>query len=479
MATFKNIKWVLWGSLLFITLNAIFIYNEFYLFSLLPFVVLLGMAAFLSLDKLLLVLVFFVPVSIPLSELVPGLPIDMFIPTEPLLAGLLLLFILKLLFEKQFDRRILLHPVSMVIYFYLAWMFITSIASTMPVVSLKMFLSRVWFIVTFYFLATQLFRETKNGKYYYLLYVYAFAIVIIYALYRHAVYGIFNEKIAHWSANPFYKDHTSYGAMLAFYIPPMIGLSLHRGYTIRMRTLYALLTALLLVGIAFSYSRAAWVSLVGALGVFFIIRFKIKFWIVALATVIMALFVATIGDELMLELKRNKQDSSTEFSDHVKSISNVSTDASNLERLNRWSCAIRMFKEKPFLGWGPGTYMFQYAPFQFAADKTIISTNEGDMGNAHSEYLGPLCEQGVFGALLVLVLMVFTIVTAMKTLKNNQLTAEQRMLLITALLGLVTYYLHGILNNFLDTDKASAPYWGFIALIVAMNVYTKPKQAVV
>ena len=34
-------------------------------------------------------------------------------------------------------------------------------------------------------------------------------------------------------------------------------------------------------------------------------------------------------------------------------------------------------------------------PFQDASDLTIISTNFGDGGNAHSEYLGPLSEQGI------------------------------------------------------------------------------------
>ena len=38
-------------------------------------------------------------------------------------------------------------------------------------------------------------------------------------------------------------------------------------------------------------------------------------------------------------------------------------------------------------------------------------------------------------------------------------------------LGLVTYFTHGMLNNFLDTDKASAPFWGFIAILVAYDVY--------
>ena len=35
-------------------------------------------------------------------------------------------------------------------------------------------------------------------------------------------------------------------------------------------------------------------------------------------------------------------------------------------------------------------------------EKTIISTNAGDLGNAHSEYIGPLAESGLFGMLTVL-----------------------------------------------------------------------------
>jgi hypothetical protein len=40
-----------------------------------------------------------------------------------------------------------------------------------------------------------------------------------------------------------------------------------------------------------------------------------------------------------------------------------------------------------------------------------------------------------------------------------------------ALLGLITYFTHGFLNNFLDTDKLSVPFWGFVAIIVALDVY--------
>jgi hypothetical protein len=38
-------------------------------------------------------------------------------------------------------------------------------------------------------------------------------------------------------------------------------------------------------------------------------------------------------------------------------------------------------------------------------------------------------------------------------------------------LALLSYFFHGILNNFLDTDKASALFWGYIAVIVSYDIY--------
>jgi hypothetical protein len=50
-------------------------------------------------------------------------------------------------------------------------------------------------------------------------------------------------------------------------------------------------------------------------------------------------------------------------------------------------------------------------------------------------------------------------------------------LAISAALGLVTYFTHGVLNNFLDTDKASAPVWGFAALLVALDLQRRKEEA--
>lgn len=476
MKSIKNIWWAYAGVILFIALNTILVSKEFYLFSLAPLVLLLVAGAFLSLDKLLLAVVFMVPLSVPLSEVVKGLPIDMFLPSEPLLAGILLIFIVKILYEKRFDKDILFHPVTIAIYFYLGWTLITSLTSTLPLVSIKFFISKLWFIVAFYFLASQLFRNPQNAKRYVLYYAFAFVIVVFYALARHAFYGIFDEKIAHWSANPFYKDHTSYGALLALYAPLLVGMTFHKGYSTTKRLFYAAISFILLTGLIFSYSRAAWLGLIAAFGVWVLIKLKIKFSLIFFGIAIFTTVIFAFGDNIMQSLERNDQESSTDLAAHVRSISNITSDASNLERLNRWNCAIRMFKEKPLFGWGPGTYMFQYAPFQFSHEKTIISTRKGDAGNAHSEYLGPLSEQGVLGPILFVVIIILTVITGLRAIKNTA-NKELKMLGLFAIVGLFSYYLHGIVNNFLDTDKASVPFWGFSALLVAIDVYHRKQKA--
>ena len=174
-------------------------------------------------------------------------------------------------------------------------------------------------------------------------------------------------------------------------------------------------------------------------------------------------------DSIIIDMQRNKQDSSDNLTEHLESISNVSSDDSNLERLNRWRCALSLFQERPITGWGPGTYQFVYAPFQRSDLKTIISTNNADGGNSHSEYLGPLAEQGVLGAVFILLLLWYASTVGFRLWYKIK-DKDDRNFAVSIYLGLMTYFVHGILNNYLDTDKASAPFWGFLAILVVLDI---------
>jgi O-antigen ligase len=463
-------------SFLFIALNTYLIAKEFFYFSIIPLVLLIVLIAIYALDKLVLITVFVTPLSVQLSDIIKGYDFDLSLPSEPLLIGILLFFILKYLFEGRFDRKILYHPVSIAILLNLVWIFITSITSTMPLVSFKFLTARIWFLLAFYLLATQIFRKIENIQVYTWMYIIPFLIVIGYAWIRHAGYGFFNQQAAHFVVQPFYNDHTSYGAMLAMLVPVLMGfLIIQERVRLIQKVSVWMVMLVIFMAVVFSYTRAAWVSLAGALGVFLIIRFRIKFSYLAILGMLFLAFLYSNRSEIKIKLEQNRQTSSEDLLEHVKSISNVATDASNLERLNRWSCAWRMFKEKPVFGWGPGVYMFQYAPFQLEREKTEISTNAADLGNAHSEYIGPLAESGILGSISFLAIVIYTIITGFRNwtrIRNRKV----RILSLSLLLGLITYYLHGLLNNFLDTDKASALFWAFTAAIVAIDVYHRDTQ---
>ncbi|MCP4310993.1 MAG: hypothetical protein GY790_07005 [Bacteroidetes bacterium] len=468
----KYPKVLLWGILIgFVALNALMLAFEIYYVPLIPAVLLFVALAIVSVDKYLLAIVFFVPLSIPLSFLSEGLAIDMYLPTEPLLAGLLLLYMIKYLLGDRIDIRILRHPVTMAIYFYLAWMFIASLTSSDLLVSLKAFAARLWFIVSFYLIASQLFRKEKNMHTYMWVFIVALTGVIIYTLIHHAQYGFDNQVMAHNVCRPFYKDHTSYGATLGLILPMLVALFIFiRRGDINSRFLMGLLILLVLFATIVSYTRATWLSILASIGVWALIKLKIRFEIVMVGAAILVGLFFSVRTQLMVQMEQNRVESSGELTEHVQSMSNISTDQSNLERINRWSCAIRMFKDKPLFGFGPGTYQFEYGRYQRSYEKTRISTDFGTRGTAHSEYLGPLAEAGVFGLLSLLLVMGTTIYTGIRVYYLSK-RKNIRILSLAALIGLASYYFHGLLNNFLDTDKVSVLFWGYTAMLVAMDVY--------
>ncbi len=455
--------------------NTVAIALEFYFLGLVPVALLGAWLAFYHYDKLIYFVVLATPLSINLEELSIG-GVGIYLPTEPILIGLMLMFFLETIRRNPIDLKILKHPVSIVIFLHLFWLAVTSYTSEMPVVSYKFLTARLWFIIVMYFITAQLFKGNFRAiKTFIWLYLAGLLVVIGYTITIHGING-FSEEAAHWSMNPFYKDHTSYGAILAMYFPITLGLLVVGKYKTWVKYLIVTVLLILTVALVLSYTRAAWLSLLVAAGVFLILYFRINFRFVLLGMGVALVLFFAYKDTALQSLEKNRQDSSDNLTEHVESVSNISTDASNLERLNRWNSALRMFADKPYFGFGPGTYQFQYAPYQSSLDKTIISTNAGDAGNAHSEYLGPLAESGLFGALIFIALMLTVITCAVKLYSGmNRDDKEMRTIVMTLLLGLITYYVHGVLNNYLDTDKASIPFWSFTAALVAIDLYHQKK----
>ena len=404
--------------------------------------------------------------------LIPGMELSM--PVEPMMILFSGIFLFRVLLTRSYDLRLLRHPVTLLLLASLTWMLFTSITSEMPWVSIKYTLARLWFVVPFFFAASQFFQSHQRIRQFFWAYAIGLGVVILIATSK--TLGNFSDlQTLHRVMRPFYNDHTAYGCVIALMLPAAFYFIFSRGQRGWLRVLTFLLFAGLCIGLFFSYCRAAWISVIGAIGVYFLIRMGMKVkWMVLLFALGVGVFFVYQSD-VLYKLGKNHQDSSYTLADQVKSISNISTDASNLERLNRWASALRMWKESPVLGCGPGTYQFLYAGYQRSYQLSTISTNAGDLGNAHSEYIGPMTEQGVPGVALVALLFLATFATGVRIYRTAEDPHTARMALAFTL-ALLTYYIHGVFNNFLDTDKLSVPFWGFTAVIVALDVYSEKKN---
>ena len=472
MSKKAKIAWLYLVAALFVAVALYLLVNKNnYLFFAVPAVLGILLLYIFSLDKVMLLISFCVPLSVTLKEFEQ---LAVSLPAEPLLAGMLILFLAKILYEGNYDRKIARHPIAIVIYCMFLWMVVTTITSEMPVVSIKFIVSRLWFVVPSFFFCALLFKKPKNIDWFIWLYIASLCIVAVYTTIIHAQHG-FDNDTAHWVMSPFYNDHTAYGAALAIYLILAITYVFLPGIKTRRKILILGVVALLSLAMVLSSCRAAWVSLAASLLVLLCVLLKIKFrWIFTTLVILVGLFFA-FQHQIIDALEHNSQDASGDIVENIQSITNISTDASNLERINRWQSAFRLFADRPVFGWGPGTYQFVYAPYQMSKEKTIISTNAGDGGNAHSEYFGPLAEQGLIGSLLVLILVIVTVYCGIMTYSRCK-NKHAKTLVLGATLAFFSYFIHGFLNNFLDTDKLAVPVWSLAALIAAIDVYYADKE---
>lgn len=458
------------ASFVFIALCGIFIRFEKIWFIYSVFLLIALYIIFFHTDKALYIAALLTPLSIKISEKISNVSADISIPAEFMLICIMLMFLLKIIYNKDYPKEILKHPISIALYVYIGWIFITALTSTMPVVSIKYLICKLWFIIPCYFYLSELiYKDSRNFSRFIFCYALGLGIVICITTVKHIQLGAV-EKVAHWVMSPYYNDHTAYGAVLAFFLCLLPGFAFSKSFPARIRILSKLLLILCLTGLILSYCRAAWVSVIIAIFVSIIILLKIKFKIVAIATIILVSITGVFFNDIIHELNKNETESSKNIIKHIQSISNISSDASNVERLNRWSSALKMFKQKPIFGWGPGTYQFQYAPFQNPKYKTIITTNSGNCGNAHSEYLGLLSETGFIGSISLIVLIILNLISGIRVYRKTDSPPIHRLLCFLCVSAIVSYFSHGFFNNFLDTDKLAVPVFGVMAVIAVLDI---------
>ena len=442
-----------------------------------PIALLFIYLAIFETEKFFLSIAFLTPLSVNIEEYTDSF--GLFLPTEPLLFGLMIFFLFLQIRIPFLDKRIWRNPIVICVLVYLFWLIITSITSTDPIVSFKSILARLWFIIPILIFGTHFFKKHENRVVFLWLFIVSCSLVVCFTLIHHSIYG-FGEEEGHWVMWPFFKDHTIYGATVALCLPISLALLNQKGSPALSKAVLILLNSILITGLIFSYTRAAWLSVFCAGIIGLLVYFRVNFKLLLGLGLALGFVIYAQWDNIQLVLAKNKHEHTTEaFEEKIQSAANVTTDASNLERINRWDCAYQMFKKRPVLGFGPGTYAFEYAPFQDPENLTIISTNFGDMGNAHSEYLSALSESGIIGLLLFISIVASIFTCAIKLYyKTPSHENDIKLLIMGIIISLSTYFIHAFLNNYLDTDKAAVPIWAMCAMIIAMSLKANDQSIV-
>ncbi|MBV6440689.1 MAG: hypothetical protein EPGJADBJ_02361 [Saprospiraceae bacterium] len=385
------------------------------------------------------------------------------LPSEPIIAALGIgLFGLVWKNPGMFRELFSHSPVLKISFVWIGWLGVSACFSTLPTVSWKYWVVEAghWWVFA---VGMSLFPGLWLRAF--RLFAFSMAGVVVYTLIHHAFYH-FRADQALLAPMPFFPENTLYAAVLSMVLMVFLGSlcaapppnekenAAHPAPQLpfHLTTKWWLLPGLFAAGLFFSFCRAAWLSVLmaGAVGMFLIFRKK---W----------LWFALVGGSMLV----------AGFLFRGQILGKMAADVSFLERLNRYACALRMANDRPWAGFGPGTFQFQYIPFQKPEEMTRISATApvtersprtyGRGGGAHSEYFQALAEAGWPGLLLWLTLVAAVLWAGFRNVFSEK-NEENQWFALALTLSLLTFFLHGLVNNMLHDGRVGALVWGMVAV---------------
>lgn len=114
-----------------------------------------------------------------------------------------------------------------------------------------------------------IFKDNLAIRKYISLFVLGMFLVSLFNIVHLSTYG-FEDKPSQWTMQPFFKDHTIFGAILALVIPLCFGLIKWNKGNFILQWIFGIVLVVLVTGLIVTFSRAAWVSIVPALLLFLI-----------------------------------------------------------------------------------------------------------------------------------------------------------------------------------------------------------------
>ena len=454
---------------LFIVLVGIAVFTGEYFLAAIPFVILIFYAGWQNRNIVFLLLLFTLPLSFEYS-FSSSLGTD--IPDELLMLFVSVLFIAYCVYSPgAISKNILQHPLLFILFVSLGWTMITVLFSTQPLISLKFLLAKGWYAGAFVLAPLIIFRKKKFIQIAATTIAGSMFIVAVIALVRHYDYG-FRFANINDAVYPFFRNHVNYSAMLVCAMLILFAFF----STVKKRSWRLFIGGamiIVLIALAFSYARGAWLALiVGALA-YWLIRKRLLFY--AFIAAIIFLFVSVYYLKNNDRYLRYSNDFKTtifhkDFSEHLVATYKLK-DVSTAERFYRWIAGVRMIKDNWLTGYGPNTFYDNYKGYAVPAFKTWVSDNK-EHSTVHNYFLLTAIEQGIPGLLFFIVLLGAMLYYA-QYLYHRVKDLFYKTTAITIGVIVTMIIVVNFLSDLIETDKIGSLFFLCIATLIVTDVNTR------
>lgn len=471
----KDQQQLLFNIFALVLISSLFlgIATELYFLAGIPAFLLLAYITLVDFKKIFFLLLFFLPLSTEFT-FPNGFGTDL--PTEPLMIGLMGVYILYVLRHgKEMNSDFIKHPISLLLLLHIGWILTTTIVSDLFLVSLKFSLAKLWYLVVFYFMAGTLLKTEKDIRQFFWVIFLPLTATIIITLIRFKSYN-FDFEFVHKVLSPYQRNHVNYAAMLAYLFPIIcLAISWYKKEKWFSRALFFAIPVYL-VGIYFSYTRAAYLAILIALGFYYIVRWSLVRWAVGatvIAIVVGLFYFVQKNTYLDYAPNYERTITHTDF-DNLLEATYQLEDISTMERVYRWVAGFQMSDDHPWFGFGPGNFVNFYKTYTVTSFQTYVSRNKEQSG-IHSYFLMTLVEQGIIGVILFFVLSFYILIKGEQIYHETTHEGRKRIIMMM-LLGIVVIDAFLIINDLIETDKIG-PFF-FIGMAVLVNMDLENKRAV-
>lgn len=444
------------------------------LILLIPAAAILILAALTDIKYIFFLFVLTLPASIEV-QLTNGLGTDL--PTEPLMIGLMLLFLLYTgVHLHKMDKGFWGHPLTQLIILHLLWIGICTLFSQVHIVSIKFLLAKTWYIVAMTFVAGLILKDYKSFKIPFWLIFTSLTALTVFVLYKHYLIG-FSFSEVNKTMSPFFRNHVTYATILVVFLPYVIAVRSRQKLGSIPATILSIGIVVLVAGTIFSYTRTAQ----GCLLIMVLTYLLVRFNLIKIATV-SAVVIAFLG-VIWMSQNNNYLEYAPNYKktiyhknwDKHLAATLKGQDVSTMERFYRWIAGFRMISERPITGYGPGNFFNFYKSHTVRSFETYVSDNP-EKSTAHNYFITVAAEQGLPG-LAIFLAMLIVFLWRGQSLYLKIKDPDDKALLMALIVSMVVILANNFMSDLIETDKNGAFFFMALALLINLDIkYSKAKS---